>query len=313
MTRASAHKATSVLLCISLGWLSFACSAHAQKDSSATAGAHFDHVVVLVMENQGASQALSDSNIAAIVKRAAWFSNYHALAHPSLPNYLALVAGSTFGLTRDHVEAPLEAQSIVSRLEQKGLSWKAYAEDFPGHCFLHTEAGEGHLTPKASPTALYAKRHVPLLNFVAVQQDPKRCARVVNASEFMVDAKAGELPNYSFYSPNMFHNGHDTSLEVSAAWLRRFVESLRQTTAMRQRTLLVVVWDEGGGDDMRSNRVLAMLLGDVVRPGRYSTRLTHYSLLRTIEDNFGLRPVAAGDSNAATVPDQVWRDTPPRL
>jgi acid phosphatase len=61
---------------------------------------------------------------------------------------------------------------------------------------------------------------------------------------------------------------------------------------------------------MRSNRVLAMLLGDVVRPGRYSTRLPHYSLLRTIEDNFGLLPVAAGDSNAPTVPDEVWQDVP---
>jgi len=310
MTRASAGKATSVVLS---GWLSFALPSPAQTDSGHGVGSHFDHVVIVMMENQGASQALADSNIAALVKHAAWFSNYHALTHPSLPNYLALVAGSTFELSRDHVDAPLKAQSIVNRLEQKGLSWKAYAEDYPGNCFLLSEAGKGYLTPKASPTALYAKRHVPLLNFVAVQQDPKRCARVVTASEFMVDAKAGELPNYSFYSPNMFHNGHDTSLEVSAAWLRRFVESLRQTTAMRQRTLLVVVWDEGGGDDMRSNRVLAMLLGDVVRPGRYSTRLTHYSLLRTIEDNFGLRPVAAGDSNAATVPDQVWRDTPPRL
>src|SRR5205807_2689932 len=136
---------------------------------------------------------------------------YHALAHPSLPNYLALVAGSTFGLTRDHVETPLEAQSIVDRLEQKRLSWKAYAEDFPGSCFLHSEAGKGYLTPKASPTALYTKR------------------------------------------------------------------------------------------------VLAMLLGCVDTPGRYSTRLNHYSLLRTIEDNFGLLPVANGDANATPLPDEIWR------
>jgi len=259
------------------------------------------------MENQGASQALSDSNIAAIVKLAAWFSNYHALAHPSLPNYLALVAGSTFGLTRDHVETPIKAQSIVNRLERKGLSWKAYAEDFPGHCFLGGEAGDGHLTPKASATALYTRRHVPLLSFAAVQGDSARCARVVNAREFIRDARAGKLPNYSFYSPNLFNDGHDTSLEMSAVWLRQFVQSLRGTVAMRQRTLLAVVWGEGGGDDLRSNRVLAMLLGDMVTPGRYSTRLTHYSLLRTIEDNFGLLPVGNGDANALPLPEEVWR------
>ena len=304
MTRASAVKATSVLLA---GWLSFALDALAQGDSNHRVGKHFDHVVVVVLENQGASQALSDPNIAAIVGQSAWFSNYHALAHPSLPNYLALVAGSTFGLSRDHVDTPLEAQSIVDRLEQKKLSWKAYAEDFPGSCFLHSEAGKGYLTPKASPTALYTKRHVPLLSFASVQKDPHRCARVVNAREFTRDAKAGQLPNYAFYSPNLFNDGHDTSLERSAIWLRDFVQALRNTTAMRQRTLLAVVWDEGGGEDERSNRVLAMVLGDVVKPGRYSMRLTHYSLLRTIEDNFGLLPVANGDANATPLPDEIWR------
>jgi phosphatidylinositol-3-phosphatase len=76
---------------------------------------------------------------------------------------------------------------------------------------------------------------------------------------------------------------------------------------MRQRTLLAIVWDEGIGDDLRSNRVLAMLVGDMVTPGRYSTRLTHYSLLRSIEDNFGLLPVGNGDANALPLPEEVWR------
>jgi hypothetical protein len=292
---------------IALCWLSPRL-VQAQPDSTARGGGkHFDHVVVIVMENQGASQALSDSNIAALVKQAAWFSNYHALTHPSLPNYLALVAGSTFGLTRDHLDAPLKAQSIVNRIEQKGLSWKSYAEDYPGNCFLRSEAGKGYLTPKASATALYTKRHVPLLSFASVQADPGRCARVVNAREFIADARNGTLPNYSFYSPNLFNDGHDTSLERSALWLRQFVQSFKRTAAMRQRTLLAVVWDEGGGEDMRSNRVLAMLFGDVIARGRYSARLTHYSLLRTIEDNFGLLPVGDGDANATPVPDEVWR------
>ncbi len=258
------------------------------------------------MENHGASYALSDSNIAAIVKLAAWFSNYHALAHPSLPNYLALVAGSTFGLTGDHVETPLKARSIVNRLEQRGLSWKSYAEDFPGHC-LPSGTGVGHPKPKASATASETRRHVPLLLFAAVLNDSARCARVVNAREFMSDAATGKLPNYSFYSPALVNNVRGNSPEMAAVWLRQFVQSLRRTAAMRQRTLLAIVWDEGGGDDLRSNRVLAMLLGDMVTPGRYSTRLTHYSLLRTIEDNFGLLPVGNGDANALPLPEEIWR------
>ena len=297
------------LLLISFELLSFASPAFSQPASDAPPGGkYFDHVVIVVLENQGTREALADTNIASIVKRGAWFSNYHGLAHPSLPNYLAIVAGSTFGVERDHLSAPIKSPSIVDRLEEKGLTWKAYAEDYPGRCFLGSGAGEGHLTPQAKATALYAKKHVPLLAFASVQNDPKRCARVVNAREFMRDARSGHLPNYSFYSPNVFNDGHDSSLAISSAWLSKFVQSLQGTLGMHQRTLLVVTWDEGGEEDFHHNQVLTIFLGDVVSPGRYDARLTHYSLLRTIEDNFGLERLADGDRNASAIPAGVWRD-----
>ncbi|MFL5483206.1 MAG: alkaline phosphatase family protein [Gemmatimonadaceae bacterium] len=269
-------------------------------------GKHFDHVVVVVMENEGTSQALADPGIASLSRESAWLSNYHALAHPSLPNYLALVAGTTFGLTRDHVDTPLKAKSIVDRLEEKGLTWKSYAEDFPGACFLRGEAGARRLTPGAKPTAVYTKRHVPLLNFASVQTNARRCARVVNADQFLTDARLHRLPNYSFYSPNLFNDGHDTPLATASAWLQRFVHDFNSSAAAKDRTLLVIVWDEGGGREARTNGVLAMLFGDVVKPGRYGAQLTHYSLLRTIEDNFGLTPLAEGDSQATPLPNSIW-------
>jgi hypothetical protein len=298
-----------MLLSLAVGLPSFAPIAFAQPTSSAPArGKYFDQVVIVVLENQGTREALADPNIASLVKGGAWFSNYHGLAHPSLPNYLAIVAGSTFGVTRDHLTAPLKAPSIVDRLEQKSLTWKAYAEDYPGGCFLGNEAGEGHLTPQAKATDIYVKRHVPLLQFASIQNDPARCARVVNAREFMRDARGGHLPNYSFYTPNVFNDGHDTSLATSSAWLVRFVQSFRGTLGMHQRTLLVVTWDEGGEEDYHHNQVLTIFLGDVVSPGRYDSNLTHYSLLRTIEDNFGLERLADGDRHAPAIPSRVWRD-----
>jgi hypothetical protein len=302
-------RTAGVLLLVAVELLSIAQRGSSQSTSNApTIGKHFDYVVIVVMENEGTREALADTNIASLVKRGAWFSNYHALAHPSLPNYLAIVGGSTFGVVTDHRPAPIEAPTIVDRLEKKGLTWKAYAEDYPGRCYLGSAAGVGHLTPQASATELYVRKHVPLLAFAPIQRDPARCARVVNAREFMRDARLGHLPNYSFYSPNMFNDGHDTSLQTSSAWLRKFVQSLEGTLGMHQRTLLVVTWDEGAGEEPRQNRVLTILLGDVVVPGRYDARLTHYSLLRTIEDNFGLEPIAAGDRTASAMPDAVWRD-----
>jgi hypothetical protein len=102
----------------------------------------------------------------------------------------------------------------------------------------------------------------------------------------------------------MFNDGHDTSLEVSSTWLKGFIRTLEGTVAMRQRTLVVITWDEGGN---RDNRVLTLLLGTVVNPGKYPAALTHYSLLRTIEDNFGLSTVGAGDRRASPFPESVWR------
>ena len=270
-------------------------------------GTHFDHVVVVVMENEGTSQALADPRIAALARESAWLSNYHALAHPSLPNYLALVAGTTFGVTRDHVEVAIKARSIVDRLEDKGLTWKSYAEDYPGGCFLRAEAGAKRLTPAAAPTQVYTKRHVPLLNFASVQTNAHRCARVVSGTQFLADARANRLPSYSFYSPNLFDDGHSAPLETASKWLQGFVHDFQRTAGAHSRTLLVVVWDEGGGKEARTNGVLAMLFGDVVKPGRYGASLTHYSLLRTIEDNFGLAPLDDGDAHASPLPSNIWR------
>jgi phospholipase C len=295
----------SILWAAALSMLSASPSMQAQGPSAAPVGKHFDQVVIVVLENEGTDQALADPYISSLTRdKAAWFSHYYAITHPSFPNYLAIVAGSTFGIDTDHRPAPLKGATIADRLEEKNLTWKSYAENYPGGCFLGSAAGEGRLSPNSAPTELYVRKHVPLLAFSAIENNPARCAHVVGASQFMRDARAGKLPNYSFYTPNMFNDGHDTSLEFSSSWLKGFVRTLEGTIAMHQRTLVVVTWDEGGN---RDNRVLTLLLGPVVNPGKYGTALTHYSLLRTIEDNFGLSTVGAGDRRASPFPEEVWR------
>ena len=294
----------SIVCATSLAWLCFPSSIRAQVSSAAPVGKHFDRVVIVVLENEGTDQALADPYIASLTRGSAWFSRYKAITHPSFPNYLAIVAGSTFGLDSDHRPPPLKGATIADRLEEKNLTWKSYAEDYPGGCYLGSAAGAGRLTPAAAPTELYARKHVPFLAFASIQNNPARCGRVVGAGQFMRDARAGNLPNYSFYTPNMFNDGHDTSLEVASSWLKGFIRSLETTVVMNQRTLLVITWDEGGN---RDNKVLTLLLGTVVNPGKYPTPLTHYSLLRTIEDNFGLSTVGPGDKGASPFPENVWR------
>lgn len=269
-------------------------------------GKHFDRVVLIVLENEGTRDALSDPFFSQLTRNAAWFSNYYAIAHPSFPNYIALVAGSTLDRVDDHRPPPLKSATIVDRLEAKGLTWKSYAENYPGRCFLGSAAGAGKLTPTATPTELYVRKHVPLLAFASIQQDRNRCGNVVNADQFMEDVRSGALPNYSFYTPNMFNDGHDTSLGVASKWVSGFLDRLHAARGL-ERTLVIVTWDEGAGSDFRANKVLALLLGDVVNPGQYRQEMSHYSLLRSIEDNFGLEPIADGDREARPLPQAVWR------
>jgi Phosphoesterase family. len=296
---------SAMLLANSIGVL------HGQVVPAREAGRHFDHIVIVLLENQGLHQALSDPYIVSLTKREAWFSNYHGVAHPSYPNYLALVSGSTFGFQSDSQPPPLPGPTVVDRLEAQHLTWKSYAENYPGKCFIGSSAGGGYFTSLMHGlySHLYTRKHVPLLSFASIQLNPSRCAHVVDANEFIRDVRSGSLPNYSFYTPNMRHDGHDTSLGAASAWLKRFLNQLRNEPILHQRTLIVVTWDEGEGQDARDNRVLTVLLGDAVVPGEYGARLTHYSLLRTIEDNFGLGSVGAGDRSASPFPATLWRST----
>ena len=278
----------------------------ARAQEARHADRHFEQVIIVVMENQGIRAAMKDPYIQELMKESAWFSSYEAITHPSFPNYLALVAGSTFGIEDDDTNTQLPGPSIADRLEDRGLTWKSYAEDYPGNCFLRHGAGAGRVTPTARPMQLYARKHVPLLSFRNIQQNKARCARVVNDREFWRDVKAGRLPHYAFYTPNMFNDGHDTSLGYSTKWLKGFVDRLKASSDL-EGSLVVVTWDEGGEADHGGNNVLTMLLGPEINPGRYDDDLTHYSLLRSIENNFGLEPMHSGDRDASPLPHKVWR------
>ena len=300
-----AGSAISYLLCAVLP-LSLPVSLYAQGNYR-PGDAHFERVIIVVLENQGIRAAMSDPYIKSLTNEAAWFANYEAITHPSFPNYLALVAGSTFGIGDDDYVSPIEGTNIADRLEARGLRWKSYAEDYPGNCYLHHGAGSGRATPTSKPMQLYARRHVPLLAFASIQGDKARCARIVNDAEFWRDAKAGRLPHYAFYTPNLFNDGHDTSLGASTRWLRAFLDRLRATSDL-SGTLVVVTWDEGGEADHGGNQILTLLLGPEINPGRYNDALNHFSLLRSIENNFGLEPMHSGDRDAKPLPARVWKN-----
>ena len=109
-----------------------------------------------------------------------------------------------------------------------GLSWKNYAEGYPGGSGSGAEAG--CYTKSTYGPGRYARKHVPFLSYLKV--NPANCERVVNASEFEPDHRAGRMPTYMFYSPNLDNDGHDpilspeTGLQKGAAWLQGFLDPM---------------------------------------------------------------------------------------
>lgn len=300
-----------------------------KRDDAAQAAArskahHFDRVVIIVLENGDYEEAVKDKNLAALAAKGASFSNFHALFHPSYPNYLAMVAGTDFGIHRrgrylgdKQVNFPNDGahKTIADHLIAAGLDFKSYAEELPeGNCPYRID--NQHAAQRK--TGDYVRRHVPFFSFKEVQE--KWCDRMVRVDStkgnsllgddnfFVKDAKAG-LVAYSFYTPNMNNDGHNTNVTMAGAWLYKFLDKTF-TEKLRKGTLVIVTFDES--DRNADNRIFTLFLGDMVKdasqqdPKVLDRRYTHYNVLRTIEDNFGLEPLAAGDREAAPITD-IWK------
>jgi phospholipase C len=257
----------------------------ASPPSAASGAPHFTKVFVVVLENEDAQSAARQPFLARLAKAGALLADYSGVSHPSQPNYLAITSGSTWGI-RNNSAHNLDATHIGDLLEAKGRSWKSYAEDCPGGCDLRATIGK------------YARKHEPFLSYLNVQQSAERCARVVNSAQFDADLASGALPDFSLYIPNNRNNGHDTGVAFADKWLARRFGPLLDDARFMKGMLFVVTFDEAD----HGNGVFTVLFGDMVQPGAVSdTAYDHYSLLRTIEDGFGLGSLGRNDAAATPI------------
>jgi hypothetical protein len=254
-------------------------------------GPSYKRVMIVIFENINYGPALDQKFLGKLAKEGVNLANYYAIRHPSQPNYIALVAGDTFGVDSDS-NVDLDVRHLGDLLEAKGKTWKVYAESYPGRCFLGRK------------DSTYVRKHVPFLSFKNIQTDKARCARIVDASELKKDIRKGTLPDFSLYIPDLNNDAHDTGIKYGDRWLAGAFGPRLKDPAFMKDMLFVVTFDEDAGLD---NRILTVLYGDSVKPGYVSKeRYTHYSLLRTLEDHFGLGTLGKNDAGAKPITD-VWR------
>ncbi|GAC1675330.1 MAG: alkaline phosphatase family protein [Terriglobales bacterium] len=284
------------------------------------AGKHFDRVLIVVLENQNYASAMDDPFLRELASKGANFTNFKNLTHPSYPNYLAMISGSTFNTdgSDSQQDFPDDAEH---RTIGDMLNWRNYAEGYPGNDtqpFLRGSGGK------------YARKHVPFLSFEKVQKSTFKNVVSVDTStgnpfvsdiaKFRQDPEKNSLPQYIYYSPNMDDDGHDPyfnakkGLRKASIWLRSFLKdwlAFDEKTWLpidkkMDRLLVVITFDESEGKS--SNNIYTVFLGNMVKNQEIKTEYDHYSVLRTIEDNFGLEPLHkdSGDGKARVI-TEVWK------
>jgi hypothetical protein len=255
-------------------------------------------VVLVILENTNADTAHDPKFpfLWRVAKEGAYLSNYYAIAHPSQPNYVALVSGSIKDVNGDSPSRLRRAH-----LGQKLPSWMSYAEGYP--------SGTCNTDPTIGP---YVRRHEPFLSFADVQDDKDLCLNhVTGFDEFIATAHAHRLPSFSLVIPNLNHDAHDKPLRDADAWLEEQFGPLLDDAEFKRDVLLIVTFDENGARwpylNHSNNTVYTVLWGSDVIPGSdVNTVYDHYDLLRTIEAIFDLSPMSTEDAKAHAI-GGVWR------
>src|SRR4051794_3786425 len=249
------------------------------------------HVVVLVMENKERSRLIGTAAaryLTGLARANGQALNGFGVRHPSLPNYIALVSGSTQGISSDCTSCTANAPNLADQLERERRGWKAYMEGLPRPCAR--PAGSGR----------YAKRHDPLAYDEAIARDPTRCRRRVPLARLAGDVRGDRLPDFAFIAPDLCHDTHDCPMATGDRFLARLVPGL--IPALGPHGFLVITYDEGASDaaccgDPGGGRIATVVVGPDVRAGAVMSRpIDHYGILNTIETAFGLPKLGAARS-----------------
>ncbi len=298
------------------------------------------HIMVIMMENESETELLGSPdapNVNALAAEYGLATESYSVDHPSLPNYLELLSGSTYGVSDDGTPSsdPISssAQTLVNQLETAGISWKAYMESMPsaGYTGGDTTSGGGQ----------YYQHHDPFVYFPSITSLPDFDSNLVPSTNIMSDLSSSTPPDFVWMTPNGtddMHDGQtnaagDVDPSVGDAWLGNFVSQVQDTSWYAQGGNILVEWDEGvdsdtsgvgtasvGGGHIITLDISAALKAD---PQQDSTPVNTAGILHSIEDAYGLPYLADAadasngnidsllDATAPTTPSTATTAAPP--
>ncbi len=254
-------------------------------------GAHLDHLVLVVLENKSYAEIIGPAPwLTALSKQGASATNFFAIAHPSLPDYLALLAGKDFANSHDDAAPSAHSygdKNLVDLLETAGVSWGGYMESMGTTPNRQTNNGD------------YAVRHNPFAYFTDITGNPTRNAKVVDFSNL----KPTALPTFTWITPNVANDMHNGTVAQGDAWCALHLQPILDAMT-GTNSLMAITFDEDDGS--QSNKVACIFAGPKAKAGASSAvHYTLYSLLRTIESLLGLGSLGTGDAAAAVMSDML--------
>ncbi len=245
----------------------------------------YDHVMIVIEENHSAFQVLDSPYFSSLAGRGVLLTHSYAVAHPSEPNYIALFSGSTQGVTDDR-RHDLTEHNLATSLVAAGLTAAGYSEGLPWTGFRGDTFGA------------YVRKHNPFAIFSNLPGEENQPFSAFPKGNF------GALPTVCLVIPDLRNDMHDGTVGEADTWLRNNIEPFA-AWAPAHDSLLIVTFDEGeGSHDPATDPIATVLVGSHLKPGTMDTPVTHYSVLRLIEDIYGL-PYLGQDRSAAVI-DGIW-------
>jgi len=263
-----------------------------------------DHIVILMLENHGYSQIIGSSNAPFINSLtldpyAASMTNSFSLFHPSQPNYIMLFSGSNQGVVNDNVPAslPFTAANLGASLVQKGFTFTGYSESLPSVGYTGATSGN------------YARKHSPWINWQGTSTNG--IATTANQPYSAFPTNYSTLPTVSFVIPNLADDMHDSgtsgvAIKSGDTWVQNNLNNYIQW-CKTNNSLLILTFDED--DDTPLNQITTIIIGQDIKGGSYNQPITHYNILRTVEDLYGLP--YAGTSKDSSFIRNIWKTVTP--
>ncbi|HXA28167.1 MAG TPA: alkaline phosphatase family protein [Candidatus Angelobacter sp.] len=250
------------------------------------------HVMVIVLENQEYDSVVGNRGAPYFNKLAQQYglaTDYHARTHPSLPNYIDLIAGSTMGISSDCTDCNVDGDTVVDQLNKAGVHWTAYMGGMPSVCFQGAEYPAGTVNG-------YAKKHNPFLYFDHLRTDASACQNDVPLSQLNDDFDKNGVTPFAWISPSLCDDGHNTDCGLPAGdrWLNNNIPMVLGSSWYASGGVVIVTFDEGTSDSAccggaHGGHVATLVISKNTRPGqRLDTPVDHAGTLRTIEALYGL-------------------------